>query len=43
MDTHQRPTIRTGDDHPKLEYNHLRREFTRQVGVCDYALPEGKC
>ena len=32
MDTHQRSTVRTSDDHPKLEYNHLRREFTRQVG-----------
>ena len=34
--------VLTCDDHPKLEYDYLRREFTRQVGIRDYALPEGE-
>ena len=25
-----------------LQYDHLRREFTRQVGIRDHALPEGE-
>jgi len=42
MDSCERLTSLTSDDHPKLEYDHLRREFTRQVGVRYQILPEGK-
>ena len=38
----EKPTVFTRDDHPKLEYDHLRREFTRQIGIRDHALPGSK-
>src|SRR5258706_3545164 len=34
--------VPTCDDHPILEYDDLRRDFTRQVGIGDYGLQESE-